>query len=155
MRIAMPPSAVRVTVTPGNRVISSSSMGSAGERPMSSEVTTGAAGAPACAALPRPWVHAAIHPTSSAAGTTRHGVAVMGLLVRPFCLDDDHAVRTAHPVERRAGFILEHFDRRDVLRIEPVQRAVRTRFDRDTVDHEERLLGEPERAWTADEHRDA
>src|SRR5207249_3773963 len=60
-------------------------------------------------------------------------------LVRPLRLDDDHAVRAAHPVYRRAGAIFEHFDGRDVVRVKPAQSAVRTRLDWEAVDHVEGL----------------
>jgi hypothetical protein len=44
IRTAMPPSDVRVTETPGNRPMRTFSMGSPGERSISSEVTMGLLG---------------------------------------------------------------------------------------------------------------
>src|SRR2546425_7607786 len=62
MRTARPPSAVRVTVTPGNRPMRTFSIGSPGVRWMSSDVTVAV-----CAGLvrlaPLEWVHPERIPT--------------------------------------------------------------------------------------------
>src|SRR6266576_535864 len=78
-----------------------------------------------------------------------------GTLSRAFGRDDDDAIPAAHAIQRRAGSVLEHLNGLDVMRIEPAQRAIRTRLDRDAVDHEQRLVAEHERRRTADADRDA
>src|SRR2546428_9447327 len=80
MRTATPPSAVRITVTPGNRPMRTFSIGSPGVRWMSSDVTVAV-----CAGLvrlaPLEWVHPeripTLRPTRSRA---REGSEGMGNL---------------------------------------------------------------------------
>ncbi|MDP3767693.1 MAG: hypothetical protein Q8S13_06735 [Dehalococcoidia bacterium] len=77
MRTAMPPSAVRVTVTPAMRPASTCSIGSPGARAMSSEVTVEAGGSLCGGALLRPWAHPETSPTSRPTGSSAHD-EVMG-----------------------------------------------------------------------------
>ena len=70
-------------------------------------------------------------------------------------LDDDHPVGAAHPVHRRLGGVLQHLDRRDVMRIDAPERPARCCFHRDTVDHVQRLVAPVQRRDPADANGDA
>ena len=70
-------------------------------------------------------------------------------------LNDDHPVGAAHPVHRRLGGVLQHLDRRDVMRIDAPERPARCCFHRDTVDHVQRLVAPVQRRDPADANGDA
>src|SRR5260370_25706534 len=74
-------------------------------------------------------------------------------LVRALRLDEDHAVRAAHTVDRRLARILEGPNVFDVVWIEPGQRAA-TAGHGISVDHDERLLARIERRPAAHAHAD-
>src|SRR5882672_3074255 len=75
-------------------------------------------------------------------------------LMRTLRLDDDHAVRTTHAVDRGLR-TPQHLDRYDVARVEPAQRATGAPFDRHAVHHEQRLLPQVNRCRTRHPHADA
>ena len=54
-------------------------------------------------------------------------------------LDDDDAVTRANTVQRKARWVLEHFDGSDIVRIDALQSSARAGLDRGPVDDKERL----------------
>jgi len=70
-------------------------------------------------------------------------------------LDDDHPVGAAHPVHRRLGGVLQHLDRRDVMRIDASEGSARCCLHGHTVDHVQRLVAPVQRRDPADANGDA
>src|SRR2546426_827571 len=168
MRTEMPPSLVRVTITPGKRVISTSSIGRPGARSMSSAVTTepGAAVAGETpSVLPSPlafrWEQATTQPSSNPSSRWARGadmgdlLRVMGLLTWPLGLDDDDAVGAAQAVQRGLGGLLQHLDRFDVAGVDACEVSVGTGIDHDAVEHIQRGVAAPDGRAATDAHREA
>ena len=53
---------------------------------------------------------------------------------RPLRRDEDDAVRASHAVDAGIGWILQHLDGFDVVRIDDDQRAARAWLHRDVID---------------------
>src|SRR5437867_7852319 len=70
-------------------------------------------------------------------------------------LDDDHPVRAAHPVQRRAARVFHDLDGDDVVWIDGVEMLALSGRHRHAVDHEQRLVAREDRADTADADGDA
>src|SRR5437867_4546368 len=70
-------------------------------------------------------------------------------------LDDDHPVRAAHAVQRRAARVFHDFDGDDVVWIDGVETLALSGGHRHAVDHEQRLVAREDRADTADADGDA
>src|SRR2546422_36402 len=168
MRTEMPPSLVRVTSTPGKRVISTCSIDRPGTRSRSSAVTTepGAAVAGVTpSALRSPvafgWEQATTEPRSTPrrrwAWAEHMGdlLPITGSLTRPLGLDDDDAVGAAQAVERGLGGLLQHLDRFDVVGIDPREVSVGTWIDGHAVEHVQRGVAAPDGRAATDAHGEA
>jgi hypothetical protein len=73
--------------------------------------------------------------------------------LRFFHLDDDHPIRPAAAVHRGAHRVLQHFDGRDVVGIDPRESPARARCNREAVNHVQRLLVGAEAVGAADSNR--
>jgi enediyne biosynthesis protein E4 len=76
------------------------------------------------------------------------------LVLAALGLDDDHPVGTAHAVDRGLGGVLQHLDRRDVVRIDAFEATARAGLHRHVVDHIQGLVAPLERADPADANGD-
>src|SRR3954464_1712109 len=77
------------------------------------------------------------------------------LLVRVLGRDDDYAIAAAYAVQGGVHWILEHFYRSDVVRVNSYQPAVGAGLNWNSVDDIQRLCSTHERADAADAHRNA
>src|SRR6058998_563836 len=169
IRTERPPSAVSVTDTPGKRSLKSCASERPGARSISSDVMTewGTALAGATpSARPSPvaffwWEQATAKPSSNPSSRWAWAehmgdlLRIMGSLTRALGLDDDDAVGAAQAIQRRLGGLLQHFDRFDVVGVDPRQVALGTRIDDHTVQHVQRGVVAPDGRAATDADRKA